>query len=497
MQESAISDETLALAEAVAKDRARMSMLAFAQYIKSNYRTNWHNELLCNKLDDFVSGKIKRLIVEMPPRHGKSELCSRLLPAYILGQNPDAEIIATSYSAELAQAMNRDVQRIIDTTEYNELFAGTKLNSSNIRTVVGNYLRNSDVFEVVGRAGHYRCAGVGGSITGHGGNYIIMDDPIKNQEEAYSLTYRNKLWNWYTSTLYTRLCGDPQGILLVLTRWHEDDLAGRLVKKALEDNADQWEVLRLEAIKEGLPTDSDPRQDGEALWPDAFDLDKLRSIKASTTPSVWSALYQQRPSVEGGNIIEDAWIKHYGELPANTQEWWQSWDLTFDKTTSGSYVVGQVWCREGANCYLVDQVRKRMSFTESIEAVKMMSARYPQALKKMVEKKANGAALLDVLRNEVTGLKPIEPKGSKEDRLRAVSPVFCAGNIHIPNVSKYSWVRDYIEELTHFPTSPHDDQVDCTSQALVDIGHCVDYKGYQSSSKGIRSSLRAKKGGIL
>ena len=242
---------------------------------------NWHHRLLCEYLDDFTKKKIRRLMVFMPPRHGKSELVSRKLPAYIFGCNPDANIISTSYSADLAQRMNRDVQRIIDSPAYGELFPETKLFGKNIRTVTGHALRNSDIFEIVGHRGSYRGAGVGGGITGMGGDYIIIDDPIKNREEANSSTYRKKLWEWYTSTLYTRQ--EKEGsILITLTRWHEDDLAGRLLELAEKDpQADQWEVLLLPAVAEKERHPRDPRQEGEALWPGKYPIDELMKIKAT------------------------------------------------------------------------------------------------------------------------------------------------------------------------------------------------------------------------
>ncbi|MBR1694479.1 MAG: terminase family protein, partial [Selenomonas sp.] len=194
-----------ALLEAIQKEQARRSMARFALYTDPRYKMNWHHRLICDRLDQWIRHKIKRLMIFMPPRHGKSELVSRKLPAYIFGINPDASIIGTSYSADLATAMNRDVQRIIDSEIYNSLFPETTLNGSNIRTVSGSALRNSDKFEIVGHRGMYRSAGVDGGITGMGGDYIIIDDPIKNRQDANSQTMRQHVWDWYTSTLYTRL----------------------------------------------------------------------------------------------------------------------------------------------------------------------------------------------------------------------------------------------------------------------------------------------------
>ena len=211
--------------------RARQSMANFALYVDEKYFMNWHHQLICDRLDKLIIHEIKRLMIFMPPRHGKSKLVSRKLPAYIFGKNPDAKIISASYSADLATAMNRDVQRIIDSERYNEIFPETTLNGRNVKTVSGGALRNSEKFEIVGHKGFYRSAGVDGGITGMGADFIIIDDPIKNRKDANSPTVRKNIFDWYTSTLYTRLEKNAC-ILLTMTRWHEDDLAGRLLERA-------------------------------------------------------------------------------------------------------------------------------------------------------------------------------------------------------------------------------------------------------------------------
>jgi hypothetical protein len=195
---------------------ARLHLLDFTTYTYPAYEVNWHHQLICSLLDDFATKSDQRLMVFAQPRSGKSELVSRRLPAYILGRDPDAWIIAASYGAELARSMNRDVQRIMDGDEYRRLFPATQLWGKNVRSMAdGSYLRNSDMFEVVGRRGFYLGVGVGGSLTGRGAKYMILDDPVKNRKEANSPTYRQAVWEWYTSTFYTRLA--PGGnILLIL-----------------------------------------------------------------------------------------------------------------------------------------------------------------------------------------------------------------------------------------------------------------------------------------
>jgi hypothetical protein len=274
------------------------------------YQVNWHHAIVAEHLDRWVRGDIRRLMLFMPPRNGKSELVSRRLPAYILGRDPEAQIIACSYGADLASALNRNVQRIIDNPAYARVFPDTRLNSSNVRAAAQeSYLRNSDTFEVVGHQGTYVSAGVGGAITGKGFQYGIVDDPIKNRDEADSPTYRAKVYDWYTSTFYTRQEGDDARILLTVTRWHEDDLAGRLLALADADPAaDRWEVLSFPAIAEG-PNPHDPREPGDPLWPAKYPLTRLASMRATMGARDWTALYQQRPAPSEGAMFRREWFK--------------------------------------------------------------------------------------------------------------------------------------------------------------------------------------------
>jgi predicted phage terminase large subunit-like protein len=459
------------------KARARISMLDFAVYTRPHYQPNWHHRLLCELLDQFAQRVIKRLMVFMPPRHGKSELVSRCLPAYLLGRDPDCSIIATSYSSSLASRMNRDVQRIMDTEAYQEVFPGTSLNSKNVVTVAqGTWLRNASTFEVVGRRGSYRSAGVGGGIMGMGADFGIIDDPIKNQDDAYSTVWRDKVWDWYISTLYTRLEGERACILVTLTRWHDDDLAGRLLKQMAEDPAsDQWHVISLPAVCEPNGDPRDPRDVGEALWPDKFPLEILEKNKANGS-YFWNALFQQRPAPPEGSIVQRSWVRRYRHLPEGCDNWLQSWDLTFKETRKGSYVCGQIWCRKGADFYLVDQHRERMDFPKTLATIRKMADRYPQCTAVLVEDKANGPAVISSLKAEISGLIAVQVEGSKEARLHSVSPLIEAGNVLIPDER---WADDLVDELISFPNSAFNDQVDTLSQALSRYKRRPDYSKLQ------------------
>ena len=451
---------------------ARNSLFGFTLYTQPNYLPGWVHEEICNALDRFLQGVIEkkspRLIITMPPRHGKSELASRKFPAYALGRYPDLNIIATSYAADLASRMNRDVQRIIDQPLYYSLFPQTVLNRTNVKTVShGAALRNSDIFEVVGHSGGYRSAGVGGGITGMGGDILIIDDPIKDRKEADSKTVRESVWDWYTSTLYTR-AAPGGGILLIQTRWHMDDLAGRLLEAAKSGEGDQWEIVDFPAI---ATQDEKHRKKGEALHPARYDLEQLHKIKRALGSRDWSALYQQNPVPDGGSIFQRDWLRRYKpfELPETWDKEIISWDMTFKDTDGTDFVVGTVWGAKGANYYLLDLVRGQWDFVATLKEVIKLHKKYPHILRTLVEDKANGPAVISMLKKKIAGLIPVEPDGSKTARAHAVSPVFESGNVYIPEDGAYDWVTGYVDEMVQFPSSAHDDMVDSTTQAIRDL----------------------------
>jgi len=308
----------------LARRRARGNLLDFTRLTKRGYRVNWHHRLLAEYLDRLVAGDVTRLVVSMPPRHGKTELCSRRLPAYLLGRDPDTQIIACSHTAELAIANNRDVQRILTSDVYRALFPATRLSDRFVRSSSRHhYRRTSDLFEVIDHAGYYRSAGVGGAITGHGFDVGIIDDPVKSREEADSPAVRERVWQWFTNDFYSRRSSDAR-ILLVMTRWHRDDLAGRLLRQQANREADRWEVLALPAVRTGgTGHPADPRAEGEALWPEFLPADELEKTRKQD-PRAFAALYQQDPTTAGGS----EWpIDYFGE-------WiWcppQMWPRTFD-----------------------------------------------------------------------------------------------------------------------------------------------------------------------
>ena len=253
------------------------------------------------------------------------------------------------------------------------------------------------------------------------------------------------------------------------TRWHLDDLIGRLIAAQNEGQGDTWEVVNYPAIAEH---DEPHRKAGEALHPERFPLSELLQKKKAVGAKVWASLYQQHPVPDGGALFKSEWLRYWkpDELPARFDAMAASWDMTFKDSAGADYVVGQIWGRKGANFYLLDQVRGRMDFVRTREAFEALAAKWPQVHRKLVEDKANGPAIISALKERVAGIVPVTPRESKEARAFAVTTFFEAGNVYLPPPDLYPWVKtELIPELLSFPAAAHDDQVDSLSQALNDM----------------------------
>jgi predicted phage terminase large subunit-like protein len=299
-----------------------------------------------------------------------------------------------------------------------------------------------------------------GGVTGRGAHYLIIDDPIKTRQEAESETYRNRVWEEYQSSLSTRLM--PNGVtIVILTRWHHDDLAGRI----LAAEPDEWEVISLPAIAE--ENDLLGREEGEPLWSEfGYDNEWAAKKKVEVGSKVWYSLFQQRPTPDSGDVFKREWIQFYKTLP-QLDEQLISVDASFKDKKTSDFCVLQAWGKKGANKYLIDQVRDRMNFPQTVAAIRTFSAKHPKAHTKLVEDKANGTAIIDYLKKEISGMIPIEPMGGKTVRADAISPQWEAGNVFLPHPSICPWINDFIEELIQFPAGKHDDMVDAMSQALT------------------------------
>ncbi|MEM7872971.1 phage terminase large subunit [Morganella morganii] len=442
--------------EEVRREIARRSLHEFIRYINPEYITSHFSKTVCASLDNFLvdmmSGKRPILILGAPPQHGKSDIVSRYLPAYFFGKYPDMRVAGLSYGKDLASDMNRDVQRIMMSEEYRALFPASCLNAKRAVTVEIEAKRNSETFEIVGRKGAYISQGIGGPLTGKKVDLGIIDDPIKNAKEALSPVTKKATWNWYISTFKTRLSKNS-GEIIMATRWATDDLSGRVI-----DSSDKAKVLAFPAINER----------GEALVPELHPIDSLLEKKALFGDYFWSAMYQQTPKPGDGQIFHEEFARYYlpKDLPDTFDEVIHSWDMTFKDSDGTDYVVGQVWGKKGANSYLLHQIRKRMSFTETLKAVKLLAEKYPQARRKLVEDKANGPAVIDSLKTTVSGLVPIEPDGSKIARAHACTAEWEAGNVWLPHKDIAPWVTETVDEITTFPFAGTDDTVDAMTQAL-------------------------------
>jgi len=434
-------------------------LIAFARSTFPRYRPAPHHRAIADALQRIERGEIDRLIITAPPRHGKSQIASIHFPAWYLGRNPDRRVIGASYAAALAYRFSRQSRSLVGGPGWP--FAARLSDDS----------AAVHAWDMHGATGGYIAAGVGGPITGSGAHLLIIDDPFKNQEEADSPIVRENVWDWYTSTAYTRL-EDGGAIVLIATRWHHDDLIGRLLE-ADKAGGDHWEVLHLPAIAD--TDDSLARDPGAALWPEKYDEAALARIKAAVGTRVFNALYQGRPSNDESALLKREWWKFYGgptgrDLPTFFDQSLQSWDMTFKGGVNNDFVAGQVWARHNADCYLLARDKRRLDFPGTLAAIRSMSAQWPWVHTKLVEDTANGPAVIATLEREIGGLIAVRPEGGKVARVNAVAGLVEAGNVWLPHPSIAPWVEDFIEECAAFPTGAHDDDVDAMSQALVRLG---------------------------
>lgn len=444
----------------------------FLPYINPSYSRKWYHTLIADKCQELLEGRIRNLMIFVPPQHGKSEILSRSFPAWAFGYDPDLKIVGCSYSSDLAKQFSRSIQRIMDSEEYRKIFPRTLLNSSNIRTVTRGYLRNVDMFEIVGRRGFYKAQGVCGSLTGTAVDIAIIDDPVKDAIEAYSPTYRERVWEWYTSVLLTRLHNESRQ-LFIMTRWHEDDLAGRILAR----EADKWDVVSIPAIRESLDdgNDNDPRQVGEALWPERHSLERLLEAKTRSS-RVFTALYQQHPSAEGGNIIKSAWFRKISEAEFRSRRerepivFFLDTAYTNKTVNDPSGIIATCCIRE--TVYIVHAKKMLMKFPELIRFIPsyVKEHGYTPRSSIRIEPKANGLSVIDQL-EEATGLnvtRTPSPREDKETRLNAVSPNVECGRVVLV---EGTWNEEFIDEICGFPVKPHDEFVDVLCYAIDHFLH--------------------------
>lgn len=435
---------------AIREELARREYIDYCKLTMPDWIVGKHIDMMADTLDYFLNSDERILTLSVPPQHGKSMFITETLASYEMMKHGKRVILA-SYGDDLARRFGRRNRMKIK--EFGYIF------DAEIK-------KDSDTDIELGNGGTMISRGIMAGITGQPADLIIIDDPIKNRQEADSETYRNRLWEEFLNSLYTRLSADGK-IILIMTRWHEDDLAGKLhanmncAKLNIQLEAEEGDILG--------------RQPGDALFPeigkDKAWLAKFKKVYKNKKGSrAWNALMQGRPTSAEGNILKRESWQYYTKRKAfvdTLPTLILSVDATFKGEEDNDKVSLQVWGKKKAFCYLVDNVTDNMTFTATIKAIRTLLLKYPTINGKYIEEKANGAAIIDVLNRSIGGFIPVKADrstGGKIARVKAIEPYITAENVYLPNDEP--WVHDFVEECSAFPSGAHDDQVDAMSQAL-------------------------------
>jgi len=440
------------LSNARIREESNEDFLAFVKEVWPAFIEGNHHRVMADAFNRIASGELKRLIINMPPRHTKSEFASHLFPAWYLGKFPDRKVIQTAHTAELAVGFGRKVRNLVGSAEYATIFPGVALSVDS--KAAGRWNTNKE--------GDYFAIGVGGAVTGKGADILIVDDPHSEQEAALNdPDVYNKTYEWYTSGPRQRL--QPGGaICLVMTRWSQKDLTGSILKASIQrGGADEWEIIELPAI---LPS-------GKPLWPGFWPLEQLESLKAELPVPKWSAQYQQDPTSEEGALIKREWWKEWKEKrPPSCEFVIQSWDTAFLAKETADYSACTTWgvfyTEDGdAKIVLLDALQERLEFPDlKVRAYEMYKEYEPDAF--IVEAKAAGSPLIFELRRIGIPVSEYTPGRGKDKvaRVNAVSDLFFSGHVYAP---KTRWAEEVIEQFASFPFGDHDDLVDSATQALI------------------------------
>jgi predicted phage terminase large subunit-like protein len=443
------------------EDFAFSRLIAYAAFQWPGYEAAKHHRLIARHLEAVERGDIRRLMISMPPRHGKSMLASEFFPAWYLGRNPSHYVIAATYAQDLADDFGRKVRDQIAESTFQAVFPGCQLkgdSKSSKRFHVTHESEDPQDAFATDLDGAYFAAGICGPLTGRGAHLLLIDDPVKNREDAESSTLRQKAKDWYTSTAYTRLMPDGK-IVIIQTRWHEDDLTGWQLKEHAHEG---WVVLSLPALAE---TDDDilGRKTGEPLW-GHYPLQALERIKRSIGSRDWTALYQQRPAPAEGGIFKAEWFRRYGKQQDAYQQIVQSWDTAVKADEINDPSVCTTWGIRPDGYDLLQVLVRRLEYPDLKRLVKSQAEAFG-ADAVLIEDKASGQQLLqDLKRSTKLPLIGINPEKDKITRASAVSAIVEAGKVALPQHA--AWLTDYETEMLTFPNAPHDDQVDSTTQFL-------------------------------
>lgn len=441
------------LAQLQMQDDARKKFLSFVRYVWPEALLGAHHEKMADAFDRVVSGKLKRLIINMPPRHTKSEFASYLLPAFVMGHKPDTKIIEATHTGELAVRFGRKVRNLMDTESYKEVFPNVTLQADS--KAAGRWDTN--------KGGEYFAVGVGGAMTGRGANLLIIDDPHSEQDALSELALDNA-WEWYTSGPRSRL--QPGGaVIIVMTRWGTKDLTARLLKQQGSPKADQWEVIEFPAI---LPS-------GNPLWPGFWKIEELNAVKASLSVQKWNAMYQQQPTNDEGAILKREWWRVWQhDDPPPCDYLIQSYDTAYSRKETADYSVITTWgvfypsADSGPNIILLGVRRGRWDFPE-LKRIAKEEYRHWNPDNVLIEAKATGTVLQQELRRMGIPVTMYSPGGrragqDKVSRANSVAPMFESGMVWAPDLE---WAQELIEECAAFPNGDNDDMVDSTTQALM------------------------------
>lgn len=441
------------------KDKAKNNYTSYVEYVHDGLYTHAkHTKFLCKLIQEVTDNK-KRMLkgeiplknqyicLSIPPRHGKSMTITETFPSYYLGHFPNHRVILGAYGTDFAAKFGKKNKEKVE--RY-----GSKLFSTSIKKGTSS----ATDWDIEGHRGGVISRGILAGVTGEGADLMIIDDPVKTREEADSQVHRNKVWGEWIDSFSTRL--HPGAIVIVImTRWHEDDLVGRLLNPEYGEPL-PWKVVNLPLECEG---ENDPlgRSIGEPLW-ERYGYDFIEERKKMSSSS-FNALYQGRPTSQEGNIVKREWWKKYTKLPTIPRKI-MSVDATFKDSETSDYVSIQVWGKSGTNAYLIDRIKARMDFPTTLSSIVKMKAKHKDISGIFIEDKANGSAIISMLRKKIAGVIPVNPQGGKVSRVNAISDYIQAGNVWLPK--EEPWVEEFIEEWAAFPKGKNDDDVDSASQAL-------------------------------
>jgi predicted phage terminase large subunit-like protein len=437
------------------REKAQHNFMDFVKEMWPGFIHGRHHAILAKKFEEIAQGKLKRLMISLPPRHTKSEFGSFLLPAWFLGRDSTKKIIQCSNTAELAVGFGRKVRNLVDSEAYARIFPNVGLRSDS--KAAGRWSTNG--------GGEYFAIGVGGTVTGKGADLLIIDDPHSEQEAAIAASnpeVYDKVYEWYSSGPRQRL--QPGGsIIVIMTRWSKRDLIGKILQSNAERDGEDWEVINLPAI---LPS-------GNSLWPEFWSLKELEALKNELPVSKWNAQYQQTPTGDAGALVKREWWKTWeGDKPPKCEYLIQSWDTAFTKNERSDYSACTTWGvfykdenQDDPNIILLDAFKERMEFPElKAKALEMYKEWEPDAF--IIEAKASGAPLIYELRSMGIPVSEFTPTrgNDKISRMNSVTDLFASGKVWCP---ARRWAEEVIEEMAAFPNSDHDDLVDSSTQALI------------------------------